>query len=168
MSYTRRELVGALVRKKFTTVNAVGQPTSLLGTPAVVVYKNSGVTESGTGVTLTVDFDGIVGRNLLEIDTAVDAVFYSDGANFDAMISVGTVDGTSVIGYPVVEFSLGAEYSTTDNIDDVLAAVAADSLAIANVQSRLPAALVAGRMSSNIQSIKDSELTATPPFDVVP
>lgn len=95
---------GDIIDFKFCTVGNTGAPTVLAGTPALSVYKANGTTESTTGITLSVDFDGRVGMNHVRIDTA-DA-FYANGNDFQVIITAGTVGGTSVVGYVVGHFSL--------------------------------------------------------------
>jgi len=43
-------------------------PTTLLGTPVIAVYKDNSLVQITAGITLTVDFDGIVGLNDVTID----------------------------------------------------------------------------------------------------
>ena len=58
----------ATLNFKFTTVDATGVPTVLAGTPVISVYKANGLTQSTAGITLTVDFDSVVGLNNVLID----------------------------------------------------------------------------------------------------
>lgn len=83
---------------KFTTLTTTGAPTTLSGSPVIKAYKgNSTSTEVTTGISLTVDFDGITGLNNLHVDFS-DA-FYATGADITFVITTGTVGGTSVVGY---------------------------------------------------------------------
>src|SRR4051812_21073340 len=92
----------AVIYGKFTTTAAAtGAPTTLAGTPALSVYKDNSVTQSTTGVTLTVDFDSVTGLQHFTIDTSADGTFYSAGSFFDIVITTGTVGGTSAVGYTV-------------------------------------------------------------------
>ncbi|WP_313927395.1 hypothetical protein, partial [Pseudoxanthomonas sp.] len=53
---------------KFTTYRpSTGAPFTLAGTPVVSIYKDGSLTQSVTGVTLTVDFDGLTGLHHLAI-----------------------------------------------------------------------------------------------------
>ncbi len=99
-------VIAALVQLKFTTFAATGAPTTLAGTPAISVYKNSDTTESTSGITLGVDFDSVTGLNRVTIDTSSDGTFYSAGAEFQIVITTGTVSAVSVVGYVVGSFSL--------------------------------------------------------------
>ncbi len=93
---------------KFTTVQSTGAPATLAGTPALSVYKNNSTTQSTTGVTLTADFDSVTGLNHFAIDTSADGTFYSAGAFFDIVITTGTVNSVSAVGYCVGHFTLNA------------------------------------------------------------
>jgi len=97
---------GATLDFGFTTAAAAtGAPTTLAGSPVIKVYKaNATDSETTTGVTLTVDFDGVTGFNHVRI-VATDA-FYAPGNDYRAVITTGTVGGTSAVGYVVGAFSI--------------------------------------------------------------
>jgi len=98
---------GLVVYGKFTTYRpSTGAPYTLAGTPGLVVYKDGATTPSSAGVTLTVDFNGVVGLGHFAINTAADATFYAGGSSFDVVISAGTVDGVGAVGTVVGRFSL--------------------------------------------------------------
>ena len=98
-------LPGDTIDFKFTTIRpSTGAPFTLAGTPALSVYKNNSTTQTTTGVTLTVDFDSVTGLNHVRIVTS-DA-FYVAGDNYDVVITTGTVDSVSAVGYVVGRFSL--------------------------------------------------------------
>ncbi len=105
---------GSIVVKKFTTrAFATGIPTVLAGSPVVSIYKDASLTQSVTGVTLTVNFDGVVGLNHVDIDTSTDGTFYSNESRFYLVITTGTVGGTSVVGEVVGDFDLAAPIGPT-------------------------------------------------------
>ena len=89
----------------FFTTDATNAPTTLLGVPIISVYKANGLTQSVTGVTLTVDFDGITGLNHVRIDTSA-ASFYAVANDYSVVITVGTVDGVSVVGATIATFGI--------------------------------------------------------------
>jgi hypothetical protein len=92
---------------KFTTFRpSTGAPFTLAGTPALSVYKDASTTQTTTGVTLTVDFDGVTGLNHVAIDTSADGTFYAAGSFFDVVITTGTVDSVSAVGVVVGRFTL--------------------------------------------------------------
>jgi len=109
----------ATLNTKFTTVAGTGASTVLAGSPILSVYKANGTTQSTAGITLSVDFDSVVGLNNVLIDLSADA-FYATGNDYHIVITTGTVDGVSVVGYVVGEFSIenrsntdGATLATT-------------------------------------------------------
>ncbi len=91
---------------KFSTHTAAGAPATLSGTPAVSVYKGNNATQSTSGVTLSTDFDSVTGLNNVRIDTSQDGTFYAAGSEFDVVITTGTVDSVSVVGYVLAHFSI--------------------------------------------------------------
>jgi hypothetical protein len=98
---------GAVVYFKFTTQRpSTGAPFTLAGTPALSVYKDNSTTQSTTGVTLTADFDSVTGLNHVAIDTSADGTFYVAGSFFDVVITTGTVDSVSAVGFVVGRFTL--------------------------------------------------------------
>lgn len=98
---------GKTIRIAFNTHKADGTPITLAGTPVAKAYKDgSSTTEVTTGVTLTVDFDGLTGSHLLVVDTSADGAFYSAGSDFFVKLTAGTVDSISVVGAELLQFSL--------------------------------------------------------------
>ena len=129
--------VGDTFYMMFTTrAFATGIPTVLSGTPVVSAYEDNSATQITAGITLGVSHDGVVGMNLLTI-VATGANGYEAGKDYNMTITTGTVDSVSVVGEVVGTFSLSLS-----------AAV-----------NRLPAALVGGRMDSNVGAIS-ADVTA--------
>lgn len=169
---------------------STGAAYTLAGTPAVSVYKSNSTTQSTTGVTLTVDFDSVTGLHHVRVDTSADGTFYADGSQFEVVITAGTVDSVSVVGACVGRFTLRAQAAlypttpgrkldvssggeagvdwanvgsptTTVNLSATTVKTATDvETDTQDIQSRLPAALVSGRMDSNVQAMADSVITA--------
>ena len=94
---------------KFLTTNLKSAnnsaPTVLAGTPVLSVYKDGSLVQTTAGITLTVDFDGVVGLNHVLIDLSADA-FYVANANYEVVITTGTVAADSVVGRVVATFSI--------------------------------------------------------------
>jgi hypothetical protein len=88
-----------------TTAAATGAPTVLAGTPVVSVYENDSDTQITAGITLGVDADSVVGLNRLTI-VASAANGYEVGKQYFAVITTGTVGGTSAVGYKVSSFDI--------------------------------------------------------------
>jgi hypothetical protein len=94
---------------KFTTRAPTGVPTVLAGTPVITVHKDG---ETGTVktsgeayITLTPNFNSIVGANYVLIDLSADA-FFEPGKDYSVIITTGTVGGVSVVGEKVGSFSI--------------------------------------------------------------
>ncbi len=84
-------------------------PITFAGSPAIQIYKDDNTTQSTSGITLTVDHDSVTGHNVLKIDTSADGTFYATGHQFFAVVSAGTVGGTSVVGEVIFDFSIQTE-----------------------------------------------------------
>jgi hypothetical protein len=170
---------------------STGAAFTLAGTPAISVYKDNSTTQSTAGVTLTADFDSVTGLNHFAIDTSADGTFYAAGSFFDIVITTGTVDSVSVVGSVVASFTLRKDSSlkpttaartldvtatgeagidwanigaptTTVNLSGTTVKTATDvETDTADIQTRLPAALVSGRMDSSVGAMAANVLTAT-------
>jgi len=98
--------LGQTLDFKFTSrAFATGVPTTLAGTPVIEVYEHNDTVQITAGETLTVDFDAVTGLNNLRI-VATSGNGYEVGKSYHAIISTGTVDGTSVVGEVVAQFSI--------------------------------------------------------------
>jgi hypothetical protein len=169
---------------------STGAPHALAGTPAISVYKDASTTQSTTGVTLTADFDSVTGLNHFAIDTSADGTFYAAGSFFDIVITTGTVDSVSVVGSVVASFTIRKTSSlkpttagrTLDvsaggesgldwaNIGSPTTTVVLSGTTVktatdvetdtADIQSRLPAALVSGRIDASVGAMAANVITA--------
>jgi hypothetical protein len=162
--------VGRTLRFAFTT-DVNGQPTQLAGSPAVSVYKDASTAQSASGVTLTVDFDSITGLNHVAIDTSADGTFYSAGSDFAVVTTTGTVGGVAVMGQTIGEFSIENRVvnwaqvvspTTVVGLTGTTVKTATDvETDTADIQTRLPAALVGGRMDANTQAMAAGVIAST-------
>lgn len=169
---------------------STGAAYTLGGTPALSVYKDNSTTQSTTGVTLTADFDSVTGLNHFAIDTSADGTFYAAGSFFDIVITTGTVDSVSVVGSVVASFTIRKDSSlkpttagraldvsaggeagldwanigsptTTVNLSGTTVKTATDvETDTADIQGRLPAALVSGRMDASVGAMAANVMTA--------
>lgn len=89
----------------FNTHKPDGTPITLAGSPALAVYKGNSTTESIAGITLATDFDSLTGLHHVTIDLSSDA-FYAAGSDYAVVVTAGTVDGVSIAGTCVAQFSL--------------------------------------------------------------
>ena len=107
MSYKGDFRLNETIDVKFTTISSTGAPITLAGTPAVSAYPGNSTTELTAGITLTVDFDARTGlHNVRVVATAANG--YAAATNYSLVITAGTVDGVSVVGYVIGSFSLEA------------------------------------------------------------
>lgn len=111
---------------KFTTKNVSAVPTTLAGIPVVSIYKTNDLVQSIAGVALTVDFDGITGLHNVLIDLSSDA-FYAQGGDYQAVITTGTVNGVSVVGEVIAEFSINNRYQTPISVGSAAVSTPAES-----------------------------------------
>lgn len=97
--------LGQTLDFKFTTRQfSTGAPFALSG-GAVEVYEDNDIAQIVAGETLTADFDGVTGLNNLRI-VATGGNGYETGKSYAAVLSAGTVDGVSVVGEVVAQFSI--------------------------------------------------------------
>lgn len=135
---------------KFTTkAFSTNIPTTLLGTPVVSVYEENNLVQITSGVTLTVDYDGVTGLNDVSV-AATAANGYEIGKTYHLVITAGTVDSVSVVGDIVGEFSVQNQYPSTTLVDDIWN----ESLAAHQT------ALTAGR-AATLGGVPIAETTAT-------
>lgn len=99
--------IGETVDYKFTTTEPdTGAPATLSGTPVISAYVGNSTTQITAGITLSVDFDGVTGLNNVRV-VATTGNGYADGTDVALIITTGTVDGNSAVGYKVGEFTIG-------------------------------------------------------------
>ena len=89
-------LAGSVIRLAWNSFNSSGASVTRATNGTVSVYKDSGTTQSTTGVTDTEDFDSLTGVHWVAIDTSADGTFYSAGSNFTIVLSAATIDGQTV------------------------------------------------------------------------
>ena len=91
----------ATLNTKFTTVQATGAPTVLAGSPVVKVYKANGTgDESTAGITLTADFDSVVGLSKRASDATgieIGQFFFAEVKNVDHIKLINKSDEDVVV-----------------------------------------------------------------------
>lgn len=91
----------------FTTAEPdTGAPATLSGTPVISAYVGNSTTQITAGITLDVDFDTTTGLNHVRV-VATAANGYTTGTDVALIITTGTVDAVSAVGYKVAEFTIG-------------------------------------------------------------
>lgn len=95
----------------FHTTDATGLPVTLAASPIISVYKDDNLVQTTAGVTLTEDFDftGLHSVKLILTDA-----FYVTGTDYSVVITVGTVNSVSVVGYVVATFSIENRFAEVD------------------------------------------------------
>lgn len=147
--------------KKFFTVNPAQTPTTLGGTPVVAILKSNSTALTTAGITLTTDFGGRTGSNHLRVDLSQDTAFYATGNDFDAILTAGNVGGTSVIGAPLVSFSirhrspLRPDSLTTSTVGAVSGAVGSvgSNVTAQSVATNVTAAQVLGNITGSVANV---------------
>jgi hypothetical protein len=115
----------------FTTrAFATGIPTTLSG-GTVTAHRDANLTQFTTGITLSADFDGISGLNMITI-VATAANGYVAGETYTLYLSAGTVSSVSVVGEVVGHFTLDMSAAAKDlaNATDGLGAIKTETAAI--------------------------------------
>ena len=98
----------------FSTHKADGTPIDLVN-GTVSVYKANGVVQSTEGVTLVAPFDSTTGLAQVRIDTSAHS-FYAVANDYNVVITVGTVDGVSVVGTVLATFSIENRLNVLDEL----------------------------------------------------
>lgn len=177
------------IRKMWNSNAVAGESITRATNGTISVYKDGGTTQSTAGVTDTEDFDTLTGVHLVAIDTSVDGTFYSAGSDFEVVLSAATIDGKT-INATLFSFSLqnrsalmpttdgrlldvsaggeaGVDWAnvgsptTTLNLSGTTVKTATDvETDTVDIQTRLPAALVSGRMSSDVVALSGDTVAA--------
>lgn len=108
MGYVGDFNTNVVYNKKFTTVSAGGTASTLLN-PTAAIYPDASTTEITAGITITTDFDGIIGYNNFQVDFSQSAS-YAAGGNYNAMLLGGTAGGNYLRGYEIFDFSIRNRY----------------------------------------------------------
>jgi hypothetical protein len=105
MSYRGDVRLGATHDFKFTTRQVSGAPHSLAGSPVVSAYVGNNTTQITAGITLTTDFDGVVGLNNLRVVFS-SANGFAIATDVSFVITTGTVNSVSVVGEEALSVSI--------------------------------------------------------------
>jgi hypothetical protein len=100
----RRITLGDTLDLKFTTISSTGAPITLAGSPVISAYPGNSTTQLTAGITLTVDFDSVTGLHNVRV-VASGGNGYAADTEYTLVITTGTVDSVSAVGYVIGEFS---------------------------------------------------------------
>jgi hypothetical protein len=156
---------------KFTTRRFTTGAPFALASGVISAYPDNSTTQITAGITLSADFDGVTGLNNVRV-VATGANGYAAGSSYFLVITTGTVDSVSVVGEVIGSFTLGRSNAFTRLGAPAGASVSADVAAIKtetatilsdtnDIQTRIPAALVSGRIDASVGAMAASVLTAT-------
>lgn len=105
MSYHGDIRLGDTIDIKFCTVQTTGAPFTLAGSPVISAYLGNNTTQLTAGITLSADFDGVTGLNNVRV-VASSGNGYATATNYVLVITTGTVNSVSAVGYVVGSFSI--------------------------------------------------------------
>ena len=159
---------GSTLYFSFNTRDSSGNPVTLTGSPVISVYKNAGTTACTTLPVLTVN-NGQTGRHTVTVNTGVDTTFYAAGNDYSAVLTAGTVNGTSVVSVEVASFSINnrtvaavltgmATHTDATAIGAAITAVGSPLQATAYVVPTTPPTVVQIRQEMDANSTKLSNL----------
>jgi hypothetical protein len=148
----------------FTTRRfSTGAPFTLAGTPAISAYEDNSTTEITAGITLTTDFDSRTGLNHVRV-VASGGNGFEAGKSYAFVITAGTVDSVSVVGEVVGSCTIERAAAHTRLGAPAGASVSADIAGVQsdtdNIQTRLPAALVSGRIDASVGAVATGAIDA--------
>lgn len=106
MNYVGDYNLSTTFHHRFTTVNGSGVPTTLGNSPSAQYYVDGGTTAFTAGLTLTADFNTVVGLNSLAVICTSSASGLTSGVNVSVVLAAGTVSAVSMVGYPIIEYSI--------------------------------------------------------------
>lgn len=110
---------GATVRVKWNSADASGVPITASSVTVKVYKAGATTTETTTGVTHTEDFDSLTGLHDVAIDTSADGTFYSAGSDFAIVATAVTVNGISLAGLVIAQFSILNRAANVKQVNDV-------------------------------------------------
>lgn len=139
--------VGDTLYEHFSTrAFGTGIPTTLIGTPVAEAYEDANATGITAGVSLTIDH-GETGHHLLTV-VATGGNGFETGKFYGVSLTAGTVDGVSVVGEIIFNFSLEKSAAAQDlangtdglgAIKDETALILADTVEIGTAGAGLTA-----------------------------
>lgn len=162
MAYLGDLRLGDTLDFKFTTVQSTGAPTTLAGTPVISAYPSNSTTQLTAGITLTVDFDTVTGLNHVRV-VASSGNGYATATNYEMVITTGTVNSISAVGYVVGTFSIENRSALMPTTAGRTAVVDAAGLVDANMVKVGPTgsgtAQTAGDLKAAITAILTTAMT---------
>lgn len=164
MNYLGDFPVNGTVHLKWSSNDADGASVTRATNGTISVYIGSSTTQLTTGVTDTEDFDGLTGVHHVAIDLSSSGT-YAAGSECQVVLSGSTIDGqtvNAVLGSFSIERAGGvlALLKGTNSLAQIRTDIAGVQTDTDNIQTRLPAALVGGRMDANVGAVANDAITA--------
>lgn len=134
---------GSTVYGAFNTKDLQTQaPITLAGTPSLTFRKNDTAAPDTSGAALTVDWNSVTGIMSWSCDTSADGTFFAAPSEIFVCIAAGTVDGVSVVGQVIAQFSLVTDGLTATQTSQVQSSVTAGLTAYAPATSTALSAML--------------------------
>ena len=178
---------GATIQIPWNTNAVDGSSITRATDGSIRIYKDNGLTQrsSSAGITDNEDFDGVTGVHLINVDLSdnTDSGFYAAGHNYSVMLVGAVIDGKTVNAFLAIfsienrsslrpttagrtlDVSAGGEAgvdwanvgspTTSLNLSGTTVKTATD------VEAKLPAALVSGRIDASVGAMASGVLTST-------
>ncbi len=148
-------VAGQVLDFPFDTSDASGAAITLGGSVAARVYKRGSSSESSAGISISVDYDGLVGIQIVTVDTAADGTFYAAANDFAVVLTVGTVSGISVAPKYLGSFSIANRASLS-----AAGVRTALGLGSANLDTQLDALPTKSELATALATADDATLAA--------
>lgn len=98
--------LGDTIDIQFTSIRFdTAVATALAGSPAIAAYVGNSTTEITAGITLTASLDSVVGLNNVRV-VATSGNGFATATNVSLVITAGTINSVSAVGYCVGSFSI--------------------------------------------------------------
>lgn len=177
-------VAGSTINFKWNTISLSSGSITRATNGNIRIYKNDSAVQrtSASGITDTEDFDTLTGVHHCKIDLSdnTDAGFYAAGNDYQVVIEGAVIDGLTInavlaefsienrndkadvreFGGSAGTFSGGRPEVNTSHVGGTLQ-TAGDIIGDTNdIQSRLPAALVSGRIDASVGAMAANTLTA--------
>jgi hypothetical protein len=156
--------VNGMVDFKWSTNDANGASITRGTNGTLSVYLGNSATQLTTGVTDTEDFDSLTGVHHCRIDLSSSGT-YAAGSECQVVLSASTIDGQTVNAV-VASFSIEraggvlALLKGTNSLAQIRTDIAGVQSDTNDIQTRLPAALVSGRIDASIGAAAANTITA--------
>lgn len=158
MAYLGDLRLGDTLDFKFTTVQTTGAPFTLAGSPVISAYPGNSTTQLTAGITLTVDFDTVTGLNNVRV-VASGGNGYATATNYEMVITTGTVNSVSAVGYVVGTFSIENRSALMPTTAGRTLVVDASGLGDANMVKVGPTGSGTAQTAFNLSALLTTALT---------